>query len=79
MHVYGGRGFRRFLAPAARIYAANTNLIGGIALLENAYGETAEIHALDRRGHWRPAGDGTAPARPHPHAAPALSRPSTCW
>ncbi len=47
MHVYGGRGFRRFLAPAARIYAANTNLIGGIALLENAYGETAEIHGLD--------------------------------
>jgi hypothetical protein len=46
MHIYGGRGFRRFLAPAARIYAANTNLAGGFAALENAYGETAEIHAL---------------------------------
>ena len=47
IHLYGGRGFIRFLAPAARIYATNTNLIGGLALLENAFGETAEAHALD--------------------------------
>lgn len=47
VHVYGARGFIRFLAPAARIYEANTNLIGGLALLENAFGETAEVHALD--------------------------------
>jgi hypothetical protein len=47
IHVYGGRGFIRFLAPAARVYAANSNLIGGVALLENAFGETAEVHALD--------------------------------
>jgi phage anti-repressor protein len=47
IHVYGARGFMRFLAPAARIYAANTNLVGGLALLENAYGETAAAHALD--------------------------------
>lgn len=47
MHVYGARGFRRFLAPAARIYEKVTNVIGGIALIENAYGETAECHALD--------------------------------
>ena len=47
IHLYGGRGFVRFLAPAARIYAANTNLVGGLALLENAFGETAEAHALD--------------------------------
>ena len=47
MHLYGGRGFIRFLAPAARIYAANTNLVGGLALLENAFGETAAAHALD--------------------------------
>jgi len=47
VHVYGARGFIRFLAPAARIYKANTNLIGGLALLENAFGETAEVHALD--------------------------------
>ena len=47
IHVYGARGFIRFLAPAARIYEANTNLVGGVALLENAFGETAEVHALD--------------------------------
>jgi len=47
IHVYGGRGFIRFLAPAARIYAANTNLVGGVALLENAFGETAAVHVLD--------------------------------
>lgn len=47
IHLYGGRGFIRFLAPAARIYEANTNLVGGLALLENAFGETAEMHALD--------------------------------
>jgi hypothetical protein len=47
IHVYGARGFMRFLAPAARIYAANTNLVGGLALLENAFGETAAAHALD--------------------------------
>jgi hypothetical protein len=47
IHLYGGRGFIRFLPPAARIYEANTNLVGGVALLENAFGETAEAHALD--------------------------------
>ena len=47
MHVYGARGFMRFLAPAARIYEASTNLVGGLAVLENAFGETAEAHALD--------------------------------
>jgi hypothetical protein len=47
IHLYGGRGFIRFLAPAARIYEANTNFVGGLALLENAFGETAEAHALD--------------------------------
>lgn len=46
IHAYGGAGFQRFLEPAARIYEANTNLIGGIAVIENACDETAEIHGL---------------------------------
>jgi hypothetical protein len=46
MHALGAAGFQRFLEPAARIYAANTNLIGGLAVLENAYDETAEIVTL---------------------------------
>ena len=46
MHSWGAAGFQRFLEPAARIYAANTNLIGGLAILENAYDQTAEIAGL---------------------------------
>lgn len=47
MHAYGGAGFRRYLAPAARVYEANTNLIGGLAILENACDETAHVQWLD--------------------------------
>lgn len=46
MHAYGADGFRDFLAPAARIYEARTNLTGGLAILENAYDQTAEITGL---------------------------------
>lgn len=46
MHAWGAAGFQQFLAPAGRIYQANTNLIGGLAILENAYDETAEIVGL---------------------------------
>ena len=46
MHSLATAGFQRFLEPAARIYEANTNLIGGLAILENAYDQTAEITAL---------------------------------
>ena len=43
MHAYGTSGFQRFLAPAARVYAANTNVRGAIAIIENAHEDTAEI------------------------------------
>ena len=46
LHALGVPGFQRFLAPAARIYEAETNVIGGLAILENAYDETAEIVGL---------------------------------
>jgi len=46
MHARGVPGFQKFLAPAARIYEAETNLIGGLAIIENAYDQTAEITAL---------------------------------
>jgi hypothetical protein len=42
-HVLGAAGFQRFLTPAARIYEANTNLIGGLAIVENAHDETADV------------------------------------
>jgi hypothetical protein len=46
MHALGVPGFQTFLAPAARVYEANTNVIGGLAILENAYDETAKIIGL---------------------------------
>ncbi len=46
MHAGGGAAFRRWLAPAARIYADNTNLLGGLASVENALDQTAIVRAL---------------------------------
>jgi hypothetical protein len=46
MHAGGGRNFQRYLEPAARIYAANTNLRGAICPVENAYEDTALIAGL---------------------------------
>ncbi len=48
MHSFGSRGFREFLAPAARFYEKNTKLLGGLAIIENAYGETAELKVLSK-------------------------------
>ena len=46
MHAYGTSGFQRYLAPAARVYAANTNVRGAITIIENAHEDTAEINWL---------------------------------
>jgi hypothetical protein len=43
MHGLGVAGFQKFLAPASHIYENGTNLIGGLAIVENGYDETAEI------------------------------------
>lgn len=57
MHAGGGAAFRAFLTPAARVYESATPLLGGLALVENALDQTAEIHVLDS------AGIGAAPER----------------
>ncbi|GIV79327.1 MAG: hypothetical protein KatS3mg050_3721 [Litorilinea sp.] len=46
MHAGGGANFQKYLAPAARIYETNTNFVGAICPIENAYDETAEIVGL---------------------------------
>ncbi|MFN8421295.1 MAG: DUF2088 domain-containing protein [Anaerolineae bacterium] len=46
MHAYGTYGFKNYLEPAMRLYEANSNLIGGIAIVENAYDQTARIVGL---------------------------------
>jgi len=46
MHAYGTAGFQRFLAPAARVYEASTNMRGAVAIIENACEDTSEIIGL---------------------------------
>ncbi len=46
MHARGVYGLVNYIAPAARVYEEKTNLLGGLAIVENAYDETAEIHGL---------------------------------
>ncbi|MEM7028814.1 MAG: DUF2088 domain-containing protein [Chloroflexota bacterium] len=43
MHNLGVSAFQNYLVPAARIYEAETNVIGGLALVENGYDETCDI------------------------------------
>jgi hypothetical protein len=46
MHEWGASGFQRFLLPAARLYEAHSNIIGGLGVVENAYDETAVLQVL---------------------------------
>jgi hypothetical protein len=46
MHSGGGANFQKHLAPAARIYETNTNFVGAVCPLENAYDGTAKIVGL---------------------------------
>jgi hypothetical protein len=48
MHTGGTAAFQRLLAPAARLYASRTNLLGALCLVENAREETAIVQALTR-------------------------------
>ena len=46
VHRYGARGLRDLIPRLARYNAQHLPLIGGIALIENELGHTAEVHAL---------------------------------
>ena len=46
MHAGGGANFQKYLTPAARIYERNTNFVGAVTVLENAYDGTAKIVGL---------------------------------
>lgn len=46
IHRYGARGLRDLMPRVARYLAQNANIAGGIALIENELGRTAEVHAL---------------------------------
>ena len=46
IHWHRYDGYHRILPEAGRLIAEKTNIVMGLALLENAYHKTAEIHAL---------------------------------
>lgn len=46
VHRYGAYGLRELMPRIARYLATHLPLVGGVALIENEMGQTAEIHAL---------------------------------
>ena len=46
IHEFGFRAVRDTMPRVARRLLTCTNIVGGVAILENAYGGTAEIHGL---------------------------------
>ncbi|MGC8669103.1 MAG: lactate racemase domain-containing protein [Chthonomonadales bacterium] len=46
IHRYGATGLREIIPRVARKIVEACPVVGGVAILENAYGRTAEIHAL---------------------------------
>ncbi len=46
IHWHRYDGYHRILPEAGKLIAEKTNIVMGLALLENAHHETAEIHAL---------------------------------
>jgi hypothetical protein len=46
IHQFGFNGLRETMPRVARRLVTSTNIVGGIGILENAYGGTAEIHGL---------------------------------
>ncbi|HLK55698.1 MAG TPA: hypothetical protein VKU00_04000 [Chthonomonadaceae bacterium] len=46
IHIHGAHGLRELMPRAARYMAAHANIVGGVALIENELGHTAEIHPL---------------------------------
>lgn len=46
IHRFGADGLRRILPQVARRLVEATSIVGGVALIENPYGRTAEIHAV---------------------------------
>lgn len=46
IHHYGAYGLREKMPRVARFLARHAPIVGGIAMIENERGETAEVHAL---------------------------------
>lgn len=48
VHSFGTRGLRDMMPESAKVVLANTKLLGGLAILENANEETAHLEVVDR-------------------------------
>lgn len=46
IHRFGAQGLREIMPQVARRLVQSAPIVGGIALIENPYGQTAEIHGL---------------------------------
>lgn len=46
IHRFGSQGLRHIMPQVGRRLTETTNIVGGIGLIENPYGRTAEIHGL---------------------------------
>ncbi len=46
IHTYGADGLRNLMPRVARALVDNAPILGGVALIENPYGKTAEVHGL---------------------------------
>lgn len=47
IHPYGALGLRDLIPQAAKVMLRERNVLIGLAIIDNAYGETAEIHAVE--------------------------------
>lgn len=49
IHRHGANGLRELMPRVARFLARSLPILGGIALLENEFGNTAEVHSVHNR------------------------------
>jgi hypothetical protein len=52
VHPYGAAGLRDLIPAAAEVMLRERNVLVGLGLIDNAYAQTAEIHAVEPTG-WR--------------------------
>jgi hypothetical protein len=52
IHPYGANGLRDLIPQAAEVMLRERNVLIGLAIIDNAYAQTAEIHAVEPEG-WR--------------------------
>ncbi len=50
IHSYGTAGLSRSLAPAAQVMVQHANVLGALAILENAYDDTAKLEFVEADG-----------------------------